>query len=178
MSTKATAQKQARRATSRPANSPPPLAVGDVELYTRTANLLGGLGASATTIRDPYDVHKALLNGLPGSALATLLGKFRVLSTNGKRLERAIGVSLRTMQRKQGDTAKRLSTEQAGRAWQFAEMLARATAVLGSQESAERWLEHPAIGLDRNVPIDLLATPAGAKMVDDYLTRLEYGVYT
>ena len=89
-----------------------------------------------------------------------------------------MGVSLRTMQRKKGDAAKRLSTEQAGRAWQFAEMLARATKVLGSQESAEHWLQRPAIGLDRKSPIDLLATPAGTKMVDDYLTRIEYGVYT
>ena len=89
-----------------------------------------------------------------------------------------MGVSLRTMQRKRGDAAKRLSTEQAGRTWQFAEILARATQVMGSQEAAEHWLERPAIGLDRNSPIDLLATPAGTKMVDDYLTRIEYGVYT
>lgn len=89
-----------------------------------------------------------------------------------------MGVSLRTIQRKKGDTAKRLSVEQAGRTWIFAEMLARATKILGSQEAAERWLERPAIGLDRKSPIDLLATPAGTRMVDDYLTRIEYGVYT
>ncbi len=57
-------------------------------------------------------------------------------------------------------------------------LLLRASRVLGSQEAAERWLEHPAIGLDRRRPIDLLATPSGAKMVEDYLTRIEYGVYT
>jgi uncharacterized protein (DUF2384 family) len=30
----------------------------------------------------------------------------------------------------------------------FSEILAKATAVLGSQEEAERWLERPAIGLE------------------------------
>lgn len=71
-----------------------------------------------------------------------------------------------------------MSVEQAGRTWIFAEMLAWATKILGSQEAAERWLEHLAIGLDRKSPIDPLATPAGTRMVDDYLTRIEYGVYT
>ena len=38
-------------------------------------------------------------------------------------------------------------------------------------------LERPAIGLDQRRPIDLLATPAGAKLVEDFLSRVEYGVY-
>jgi putative toxin-antitoxin system antitoxin component (TIGR02293 family) len=59
----------------------------------------------------------------------------------------------------------------------LAEILAKATAVLGSQQEAERWLEQPAIGLDQRRPIDLLATPAGTKIVKDFLTRLEFGVY-
>jgi len=60
----------------------------------------------------------------------------------------------------------------------LAEILAKATAVLGSKEDAEQWLEKPAIGLDQRKPMDLLATPAGVEMVEDYLGRLEYGVYT
>jgi putative toxin-antitoxin system antitoxin component (TIGR02293 family) len=158
--------------------NPPPPDPDEAALYARTADLLGGLGGAGRGIRGPLDVHDALLKGLPGSALMTLVGSFRVLPRGGRRLEDAMGVSLRTMQRKKGDAAKRLSTEQAGRTWQFAEILARATKALGSQEAAERWLERPAIGLDRKCPIDLLATPPGAKMVDDYLTRIEYGVYT
>ena len=70
-----------------------------------------------------------------------------------------------------------LSLEQSGRMWQFAEILAKATSVLGSQEEAEQWLERPAIGLDKRRPIDLLATPAGVEMVEDFLERLAYGVY-
>ena len=58
------------------------------------------------------------------------------------------------------------------------EILAKATAVLGSKEDAEQWLEKPTIGLDQRKPTDLLATPAGVEMVEDYLGRLEYGVYT
>ncbi len=145
-------------------------------IYSEAASLLGGI--PARRIDNPLDVHDALSEGLPGSALVHLVERLRVLAKSGKRLEGAVGVSLRTMQRNKGDAAKRLSPEQAGRAWQFAEILALATRALGSQEAAERWLEHPAIALDGRCPIDLLATPAGAKMVTELLGRIEYGVYT
>ena len=62
--------------------------------------------------------------------------------------------------------------------WKFASILAKATEVLGSREAAERWLEQPAIGLGRKRPIDLLSTTAGAEMVEKFLGRLEYGVYS
>jgi putative toxin-antitoxin system antitoxin component (TIGR02293 family) len=52
-----------------------------------------------------------------------------------------------------------------------------AAEVLGSIEEAEQFMERPAIGLDQNRPIDLLATPAGVEMVETYLQRIKYGVY-
>ena len=58
-----------------------------------------------------------------------------------------------------------------------AEILAKASAILGSQEDAERWLQTLAIGLNRQRPIDLLATRAGAEIVENFLSQLEYGVY-
>ena len=59
----------------------------------------------------------------------------------------------------------------------LAEVLAKATSILGSKEEAEHWLERPAIGLNQHRPIDLLATPAGVELVEDFLVRLEHGVY-
>jgi putative toxin-antitoxin system antitoxin component (TIGR02293 family) len=70
---------------------------------------------------------------------------------------------------------KLLSTERLPR--ELTEILARATEIFGSQAEAERWLEQPALGLDQQRPIDLLQTPAGVKLVEDFLGRLEYGVY-
>jgi len=49
--------------------------------------------------------------------------------------------------------------------------------VFGSREAAELWLYRPATGLNRQRPIDLLATPAGVGLVEEFLGRLEYGVY-
>jgi putative toxin-antitoxin system antitoxin component (TIGR02293 family) len=59
-----------------------------------------------------------------------------------------------------------------------AEILAKATKVFGSRDEAEQWLGRPVTGLDQRRPIDLRATPAGVRLVEDFLGRLEYGVYT
>ena len=60
-----------------------------------------------------------------------------------------------------------MSFEQSGRAWKFADILAKATGVFGSQAEAEQWLDRPAIGLDQHRSIDLLTTPAGLELVED-----------
>lgn len=57
------------------------------------------------------------------------------------------------------------------------EVIAKATKVFGSQTAAERWIEEPAIGLNRMRPIDLLSTLAGTHRVDTYLDQIEHGVY-
>lgn len=142
----------------------------------KVTNLLGGARVLPRKVMSTLDVHELLLEGLPGTALDHLVKGLVVLS-KADSLEKAFGMSLRTYQRRLDKPALPLSQEQSGRAWQFAEILSRATDILGSQEEAERWLDRPAMALDGRRPIDLLATPAGIELVDDHLTRLEYGVY-
>ena len=60
----------------------------------------------------------------------------------------------------------------------YAAILAKAVAQFGTAEAAERWVAAPAMGLDQRRPIDLLTTPAGVQLVEEFLARLEYGVYT
>jgi putative toxin-antitoxin system antitoxin component (TIGR02293 family) len=117
-----------------------------------------------------------LLKGLPTKALVHLVENFVVLHWDDS-FAKAIGMSLRTYQRHTSTAAKTLSPEESGRTWKLAEVLAKATAVFESKKKAEQWLEQPATGLNQRKPIDLLATPAGVELVDDFLVRLEYGVY-
>ena len=148
---------------------------GAVELR-RVTDLLGGSRVLRPTPRSRLDAHEMLLRGLPGGALTHLVNSLTIIERSAS-LEKAVGISLRTYQRRRDAPMKPLTPEQSGRAWKFAEILAKATALLGSQEEAERWLERPATGLDQHRPIDLLATPAGVAIVDDFLRRLEHGVY-
>lgn len=151
-------------------------AATETEDLRRVTDLLGGKRVLRRAPETPLDAHEMLLQGLPGQALMHLIGSFVSLQRTDS-LEKAVGMSLRTFQRRKDAPAKLLSPEQSGRTWKFAEILAKATAVFGSQEEAEQWLERPAIGLDQRRPIDLLATPAGVEMVEVFLQRLEYGVY-
>lgn len=141
----------------------------------KVVDLLGGPRILSRRITSTLDAHELLLDGLPGSALTHFVSRLLFIQTDS--LEKAFGMSLRTFQRRKDAPDKPLSREQSGRTWKFAEILAKATDVFGSQEEAEQWLERPAIGLDQRRPIDLLATPAGIELVEQYLTRLAYGVY-
>jgi putative toxin-antitoxin system antitoxin component (TIGR02293 family) len=147
------------------------------DVTARVAELLGGRRVLRRTMRSPLDAHDALNRGLPSAALAHLVGRLTCLRHRDS-LEKALGMSLRTFQRRRDGGAKPLSHEQSARTWKFAEILDKATQVFGSQEEAERWMEQPAMALEQRRPIDLLTTPAGAEMVEDLLVRLEYGAYT
>ncbi|RUM95139.1 DUF2384 domain-containing protein [Pseudaminobacter arsenicus] len=154
-------------------NMAPDRGIGDLQ---KVAELLGGTRVLSCRVTSALDAHELLLHGLPASALDYLVGRL-VFIHKAESLEKAVGMSVRTYQRRKDTPSKPLSREQSGRTWKFAEILAKATDVLGSQAEAEQWLERPAIGLDQRRPIDLLATPAGIELVEGYLERLEYGVY-
>ncbi|WP_417244543.1 antitoxin Xre/MbcA/ParS toxin-binding domain-containing protein [Celeribacter sp.] len=144
---------------------------------TRTYLLLGGKRTIHASIETALDAHDLIVRGLPLTALIHLVNETPMLSS-GDTLEKAIGISPRTLQRhKKEDTSKPLSVEQSNRIWRFTKILGRAIEVLGSKEEAELWMGQPAFGLENRKPIDLLASAPGAEVVQDYLTRIEYGIY-
>jgi putative toxin-antitoxin system antitoxin component (TIGR02293 family) len=140
----------------------------------RVAGLLGGPKTLRHRVKTPLDAHDLIREGLPSRALKHLTDRLVVFT-----LTQAImlcGMSLRTFQRL--TPGRRLSTEQSSRTWRFADILTRATDTLGSQAAAEAWLQRPQIALDQRRPVDLLETTEGARLVEDVLGRLAYGVYT
>jgi len=148
-----------------------------VTVHVGVARLLGVVRILRRSPKGPLAAHELIERGLPASAVISLLAKLQSMQRNP--LLKALGMSERTVQRhKKEAPAKPLSPDQSGRTWKFAEILAKATEVFGSQERAEKWLEQPAIGLEQRRPIDLLTTPAGTEIVETFLGRLEHGVYT
>ena len=143
----------------------------------RTYALLGGEGTIRPPVRTSMEAHDLLMAGLPSQALLHLAKEVAFLNVEVN-LDKAIGISVRTLQRRKSDgAASTLSVEQSNRTWKFAEILGRTTEIFGSRQDAETWMHSPAIGLDQRRPIDLLATAVGVEAVEDYLTRIEYGVY-
>ncbi len=140
--------------------------------------LFGGPKTLDFKPKGPFETHELLLRGIPTKAMVHLIGTSPAMKHSAA-LNRAFGVSTRTMHRIKARPAKSLlSYEQSSRVWKFAEILAQATAVFGSRGEAEKWLEQPAMALEGRKPIDLLATSVGVALVESHLTRLAYGVYT
>lgn len=150
----------------------PASARSSVELATA---LLGGRRVLHRQVATEEDAHELVLRGIPAEAMATLFAG--VVSLSSHVLLAVIGVSERSFARRKATPKTRLPVDESERLWRFAEVLAHATRVFGSQVEAEQWLDHPAIGLDHRKPIDLLRTHPGTRLVSAYLTRIEHGVY-
>jgi len=146
-------------------------ASSSVQLATE---LLGGRRVLRRQVATEEDAHELVLRGIPAEAMARL---FALLSFPSSVLLTTIGVSERSFARRKAAPKTLLPVDESERLWRFAEVLAHATRVFGSQGEAERWLDRPAIGLDQRKPIDLLRTYPGTRLVSEYLMRIEHGVY-
>lgn len=146
---------------------------GAVRAEYRVAKRLGVEKLLRRRADSALAVHEALHVGLPRRALLNAMPDEIPLAL----LLPVFGISLRTFMRLKTDPRKLLDAEQSGRVWQFAELLAKAEDVFESRERAAQWMLDPAMALENRRPIDLLTTPVGAKLVDDVLERLRYGVY-
>ncbi len=146
------------------------------DIFARSSKLLGGKRVFKREPRSRLEVHEAIVGGLPARALVNVMASLQALRQED--VAKALGVSVRTYQRILEEPSALLSTDQSGRAWKFAEIVARAIDVFGGAEQAVAWLQGEATALDGRQPIELLRTPSGTELVEQLLGRLEYGVYT
>ncbi len=144
--------------------------------FTKVVDLLGGHKLLKRHLASKLDVHEIIVARLPKGALKYVV--MRVTTLRQDEVANAVGISVRTIQRLAEAPSALLTKEQSGCTWKFAEVLSKATDVMGSREDAERWLKTPALALEQRRPIDLLTTVAGTELVEQLLGRLEYGVYT
>ena len=84
---------------------------------------------------------------------------------------------IRTIQRQGSRQPAHLNSQQSAVAFQYAKVLEHAMNVFGTQKLAEEWLGRPCKHLDGDVPLDVIDNPFGFQAVEDYLERIEYGVY-
>lgn len=159
-----------------PATPASDFAARETQLYALSRQLLGGARLFKYVVSSRSDVHAAILEGIPYASLIFLMTSFRALDEAD--VVNVLGISARTLRRQKETPKKAMPADLASKTWLFAEMLAKATEVFGSKERAEEWMAKPAMGLDGQRPIDLLQTLQGTELVSDFLTRLEYGVYT
>jgi putative toxin-antitoxin system antitoxin component (TIGR02293 family) len=159
-----------------PATPSQDVAARESRLYSLSREFLGGSRLIKHRMSSPMEVHAAILAGIPYASLIFLLTTFEAL--HERDVVNVLGISARTLRRQKDNPKKSMPAALASKTWLFAETLANASDVFGSKDSAQEWMARPALGLDRQRPIDLLQTVQGAEVVNDFLMRLDYGVYT
>jgi putative toxin-antitoxin system antitoxin component (TIGR02293 family) len=136
----------------------------------RAGELLGGATVLGHPLREWFDVHEILLQGLPGTALGHLVDSL-IVTKSWAAISEALGMSRRTLQRRLNTPEKVLRKEQSNRLWTFAYIVAKATTALGSQQRAENWMASPHASVRGLRPIGLLGSPVGIDIAENLLER-------
>jgi putative toxin-antitoxin system antitoxin component (TIGR02293 family) len=136
----------------------------------RIESLLGG----KAKVRELGRWHERILAGLEFAAVDKL--KVHAKLTDPE-LSRLLGISEATLRRARAAGAA-LDSATSDRLYRLTKILAVAEEVLADAPQAMTWLRRAQPGLHGEIPLDLLATQAGADEVETLLRRIDYGVYT
>jgi len=111
----------------------------------------------------------------PAISLATVLRLKKLLDLDDAQTAQLTGISVRTYQRrKQHNTA--LSSSETDAMLRTARLVEEAITTFGDEGRALRWLKSHSATLNA-VPLDFLASDAGAQAVHDELIRIRWGDY-
>ncbi len=123
--------------------------------------------------QSPAERISRLRDGLPYAAIERLR---QTLGLSLDELASALGISTRTLNRRKDQDA--LRGDESDRVFRIARVFVHALSVFEDDERAARWFKKPNPVLDGMSPLEVFDTDLGAKLVDDLLTRIEYGVYS
>jgi len=144
-------------------------------METRTiVEVLGGIRVLRQVVNKPDDLAQLVRMGLPAMAVSALAEK---LDMGNSALSEMLGIPLRTLTRRQSQ-GSRLTITESDRTVRLARVYASAVEMIGNEEKAAEWLQTPNRALGGERPFDQLDTDVGARMVEDILGRIAYGVYS
>lgn len=135
----------------------------------------GILLGSCTSFADRIAVYALVERGIAATAVIEYASAVALLKDK-EVLSQVIGLSMRSL-RRQGRNGQNLDRDQSARVLRFAQALDKATRVFGISTHAESWISTPAMGLNWASPLQMLSNPVGFELVDDFLTRMDWGVY-
>lgn len=138
------------------------------------AEVLGGRKVLRRSVRKADDLAALVREGLPATAITALASRLDMGNTV---LSRKLGIPVRTLTRRLSHNS-RLTAAESDRAVRLARVYAGAIDLIGDEEKASEWLQTPNRALGGEKPLDRLDTDVGARIVEDVLGRIAYGVYS
>lgn len=130
---------------------------------------LGGHRSLGTDIHSEADLARVVRRGIRPSVLAHI----RRAGFSQKEIEQYI-IPSRTLRHRRV-RRKPLSTEESDRVVRMTRIQALAEDVFGDIENAGRWLREPLGILDGHSPLDVAATEAGARLIEELLAKIDWG---
>jgi putative toxin-antitoxin system antitoxin component (TIGR02293 family) len=138
------------------------------------AEILGGRKVLGKAIRNSDDLAHLVRTGLPAGSVSALAGRLHLANSA---LSKKLGIPQRTLTRRLSKSSL-LTPAESDRTVRMARVYATAVEMIGDEEKAIEWLGTPNRALGGERPLDQLDTDTGARMVEDVLGRIAYGVYS
>jgi putative toxin-antitoxin system antitoxin component (TIGR02293 family) len=149
------------------AKSPQP---DQVWIHTQSLNSLGQKLGIRKPLASEFDLVKLVENRLPITVIRSLLQH-----GISEREIYSVIVPRRTLQHRRA-RKERLGLEESDRAVRLARISALAERVFGDWDAGLRWLRAPQKRLQHRPPIDLVATEAGSRQVEEMLYQIDEGM--
>ena len=122
---------------------------------------------------DGLDLIGCIRKGIPREAVDQVLKKTCV---SRNQLSQILHISTRQLNRYEHN--ERLSAEQSGFLYEFSRVYVHGLDIFGDRDTFERWLQRPQMALGGQIPLTLLDTTEGFRMVNDLLAQVEIGFYS
>jgi len=133
---------------------------------------LGGAEVLHHAIESDLDLLQLLRDGLPASAVDFLVGQGALTAEELHSL--VIPRRTLALRRQQKQT---LTPEESDRVARVARVLAMAEETFADGDRSARWLRKPNRALAGQVPLQLLASELGGRMVEQALGRIAHGIF-
>ncbi len=134
------------------------------------------LELSRPTVTDDGRAFELLRREREGLTFSTASEMEKQYGFSGAEMATLLGIDLRTYQRYKKE-GTRLRSIRATALLDPLQVLRYGEVVFGSTDKLRRWLRRENAALDGNRPIDLLHLSTGRHLVNDTLTRIEFGVF-
>jgi putative toxin-antitoxin system antitoxin component (TIGR02293 family) len=141
--------------------------------YEAIAAALGGPEILKTDVHSEFDLASAAMRGISAEAA------YKAVSGGLLTADELYGLVIprRTFDRRR-EEKQPLTVVESDRLLRAIRVVVRASEALGDAEKAAAWLRTPNRSLRGEVPMSLLETDIGARMVERTLGRIEHGVYS
>ena len=136
------------------------------------AELASVLGVGGSGIQSELDLLEAVARGLPAVAVDAVVHSGILSADEADRL--VIGRRALAARKARGQD---LTRDESDRLARIARVNAVALEQFGSAEKASRWLRKPNRALGGRVPLELLATGEGARVVEETVMRIAHGLF-